>query len=603
MGCTQSAEMPLQLAAIKRSQALNLTRSESSFQIETISSANLDLKKSFKPQQKLAIRTLFRYANLIVFRTYYISFKKWKKNNRGKSVQLSNTVNTLNLTEDSIGFYCQNTENKIEEREIEKHFEGNIRIAEYFIENKQIIYPSKLEEEKKVEESLKNSNTGSVIYKEDIGITNMNGKIGLLLRFNNEINKEKVAGFIQEYNSRIMMKRSDSLLSISVAEVNCFPINKVFKLFEDIMDSKYVLDKKEMSEGVKPRTLAEFLFDYVNRSFGIKKVAKKSLEKLIKSLQAYQSHNYLSIFCRMLGIYTSAPIPIQLFVSLSRFRSDLTTLISKSPNSPSKARKNDSKSEGGYIPLCNLLDYITKTFSNFFVFAELCHNLCGLDKTALEFILFYSGYRMAKLGLFALITQNNLTKLEYLRLIVQNFNYPLNESECQELKNFVEKETVRRILHEFSAEAYRKRVKSEEYMVSKCSFLLAVINTYEIAKNELIRNVSEMIGNREEISEDEFKEVIGIVEPRFSSEMTGKMWEEVEKNEETRMAKSQSLIYLMVYYSAGVLSDFRKRDLGCDQFNQACNERRIDYADLCLTENDAFNLRSTYTQARSSIYE
>lgn len=47
----------------------------------------------------------------------------------------------------------------------------------------------------------------------------------------------------------------------------------VFKFFENMMDRKFEVDKRDIEDKRVPRTMTEFLMEYLQRQFGIQAIA------------------------------------------------------------------------------------------------------------------------------------------------------------------------------------------------------------------------------------------------------------------------------------------------------------------------------------------
>jgi hypothetical protein len=77
------------------------------------------------------------------------------------------------------------------------------------------------------------------------------------------------------------------------------------------MDEKYNVDAQDMRNKRLPRTIPEFVIEYLDRQKGLKSLTMKYLSSLIPELKILcESENaYGVLICRMFAVFHPEPIP------------------------------------------------------------------------------------------------------------------------------------------------------------------------------------------------------------------------------------------------------------------------------------------------------
>ena len=103
----------------------------------------------------------------------------------------------------------------------------------------------------------------------------------------------------------------------------------VWKLFEQLMDKKFEQDSEDMSVGMQPRPMPQFVIDYMIEQEGVKSSANKVLSQLVLSLaELYkEKHQYGTLFCRLVQVSHPDPIDNILAAFIVKVRKEFNALI------------------------------------------------------------------------------------------------------------------------------------------------------------------------------------------------------------------------------------------------------------------------------------
>ena len=120
---------------------------------------------------------------------------------------------------------------------------------------------------------------------------------------------------------------------------------QVYKLFEDLMDEKYTTDVQDLRNKRLPRTLPEFLIEYVDRQKGLKTLSVKYLSSLYPTLQKLCENDnpYGVLICRLFQVFHPEPVPFTLCIYLTRLRIEIKELNEKYVLEQEKLNKQRSR--------------------------------------------------------------------------------------------------------------------------------------------------------------------------------------------------------------------------------------------------------------------
>lgn len=713
MGCTQASEMPLSLVQMKRCDALNLSFSQISSLNSSYGVYAEDTQKVQIQPQKLALKIITRYANLIIFRTLYCSFKCWKWEKVG-NLKYIESIPSFYLESREISCIILEEDNEvIENIEVDKdddddtnemstlhceykhsvdplllhsftqfskpmiqidsaftissvHFlifsKPQTSLLQHHFKEKTITYAfakphtSLLQNHSKkktiicafakpstslLEKHLKEKTTTSafakplnlclVIQKNVFFSLNIEKKLTItpmiytkanLLRsltqsFTTNSSHQKSAKIYEKtlsvssntikntykHHKSLSLLPNTLLLSLQAKEQTKLMGNLAFviKTCENLAEKKHLLDKKELSDGIIPRNMGEFVVDYLNRQFGIQAVGQKMLNKFMNTLEKFKDHKYAKIYCRMIGVHCKSPLPLNLVVYLCKVRADFSKMIEKKNKMIAKFAYGQRKDMfedlevGGTAMLDTVLEYFHKNFKQKFTLDLLLQEICPPTAKQLDFLLFYASYRLSKLG------QNTLSgndKHEILCQLENLYDFTLSPDQHTHIKNFVYQEDLKTINSRLNLQVYQRDSLNCYNFVTKSHFLTVILNTYKKIKKDFLRILIAVYANFEDIDPDNFTAMVKYVEPNFSLEFISFLCSRAKEMDNGLKASQETFVHLMIYYAAGCLKEFRNVYIDYSLFNIGTNPRRVDYADMCIKPKDAFDLRSPITKVR-----
>ncbi|CAG9318928.1 unnamed protein product [Blepharisma stoltei] len=288
--------------------------------------------------------------------------------------------------------------------------------------------------------------------------------------------------------------------------------SNIFTFLEEMMDSKYKTDLRDLKDKRKPRSMTEFLMEFLNRRFGIENLAMKTLSQILPTLKNLvdENHPYACFFARLLQIFHPDPVPYNLSLYLVRARMEFHPLIEKADKlketigfnlSKEAQQKNtthgraqfDYAGTGGEAMVIDVIKHAYLLFeedpeSGTLFFEKICPERVNFN----DFIAFLISNKMRKKGkrpeeLFHKLDKERTNSISAQIFIdgakndlelwisnenIQNFFQQLDSSGNGEVD-----------LNEFTAviniDKYTKCTTHLDYIVTKEKFLNALIDVYE----------------------------------------------------------------------------------------------------------------------------
>ena len=395
-------------------------------------------------------------------------------------------------------------------------------------------------------------------------------------------------------------------LIISDPSLTPYPQNSTFKLFEELMDEKYELDRKELKEYKKIRSLLEFLIDHLNRRFGIQSVAQKILNRLFLTLDANKTHPYLFLFNKLLNKNDESHVSLNFLAFLCRARVDFNKLVENTLKKISKLKiklpaEYEKKDVGGFVFLSDLLDYINKKFklkqTKKLFFQKICPKTLSLQ----DYILFFSSYQLSKNG--KNLSDSNLLKFEVSKIIKKFFGKILDSGQITSFENFLNQEDFKTVLT--SSSIIKNGAKC---MVSKSEFLYVLFEVYEELKQKYFLVLRNEFRKHEKMGKNSFLLAVTSLDQSFDNELVFKMFREglaSQENEEMKeeVIQETTFVEVLISYCSGLLKDFGNLYAEVPNFNKAYLDRRVNYADICLNSQDAIDLHSPLFKTKSMRFQ
>ncbi|CAG9318926.1 unnamed protein product [Blepharisma stoltei] len=326
----------------------------------------------------------------------------------------------------------------------------------------------------------------------------------------------------------------------------------IFRFLEEMMDNKYKTDKKDLKDKRKPRSMTEFMMEYLNRRFGIEFLAIKTLCQILPAIKSLvdERHPYGCFYARLLQIFHPDPVPYNLSLYLVRARYDFNPFVEKAdrfketlgfrPNKEIKLKQttygkvaHDYAGTGGEAMLVDIIDYVYNLFqedpeSGTLLLEKICPEKVVFN----DFIGFLIANKMRKKGKRPEELFNKLDKNHGGTLDGQEFiegakkDLELWISDVNIIKFFQEVDiskhgeiTQEEFFSVVNVEKYTKCTKSLDYVVTKERFLNALIDVYEF------RQIRDGAFLRQSLAEyglnlmnpTTFIETVKIIDPKIST--------------------------------------------------------------------------------------
>lgn len=272
----------------------------------------------------------------------------------------------------------------------------------------------------------------------------------------------------------------------------------VWKLFEDIMTDKCKMDRLELAMGRQPRTMTEYMLDFVYLQYGLKSLALRQLKSLIASLEVLykQGHPYGTLFCRFLGLFHPRPLSFQISIYLlivqEKFLECSSKLKEKKPANFSQAY--EIMQYGGQASIIDLLDLIQKICRNNREVGERIITAMHKERPdRVELSILKICGCMARMGktsdfIFEILNaERRGPGLEYQEFI-DGVRYTLNiwvtQEEAEDLCRYIDNEDTGYITFDswyqkVNFVEFAEKMYSKVAMITKSDFLNALVDEYE----------------------------------------------------------------------------------------------------------------------------
>ena len=319
--------------------------------------------------------------------------------------------------------------------------------------------------------------------------------------------------------------------------------SNVWKFFESMMQEKCKLDKLEMEMNRQPRTMTEFMLDYVNLKYGLRTLALRQLQALVIALQSlYQNqHTYGVLFCRFLGLFHPRPLPHHLAIYLLVVGEAFNSLAEKyRPRRPEKfAEQYDLLQYGGQASLIDLMELITKICKGDRSAGERIISNLTLDlDNKVEITLLKVCGTMARMGrdpkyMFEILDLDQGGAVDYHELvdgIRLKLNIWVSQEEAVDLCGYIDETGIGQI----TLEEWTSKVNFTDYMeresaigmISKANFMNALISEYETEVVQDYYILRKMI-KRSYMDQSSVEEFLLQVDPGLESNDLVRYYEEI----------------------------------------------------------------------------
>ena len=317
------------------------------------------------------------------------------------------------------------------------------------------------------------------------------------------------------------------------------PLKPLFHLLESALDEKNRSDSQDLEANHTPRSMTEFMLDFMYMHYGLKSLTLKSLSALINALEglARTGQTYGVLFCRLFDVYTDTPIEDSLAAYLMKARSGFEAVLLRYDKQYFKR----DYAVGGSVPLSEVADLLYDLFSpqraaGERVLARLLPASWSLSEAASVLLCSKLARANRDLRQFYLDIDTEKTgSIHY-----SSFERGLQEASgtliskaqaqalWQTLGKGVESLGIQQVARVPVKETAQKAV---EIKVNKCDFLLAIVEVYE-EERDLERNRLKDWFERFDPSQQgvlslpHFTELISTLNPTLSDEKAASIFRE-----------------------------------------------------------------------------
>mmetsp|Transcript_31213 Transcript_31213/g.30850 ORF Transcript_31213/g.30850 Transcript_31213/m.30850 type:complete len:816 (+) Transcript_31213:3-2450(+) len=323
--------------------------------------------------------------------------------------------------------------------------------------------------------------------------------------------------------------------------------SNVWKLFENMMQEKYKLDRLEMALGRQPRSIVDFTLDFMYLQFGLKTLALKQLKALISSLEELFkiNHPYGTILCRLLGIFHSRPIPTHVAAFLIMVNELFNTLTNKMKlKFDSFAQQYEIQQYGGNVSIVDAMELVMKICKNQRDRGErIIYALKRDTDSKMDIIIIKVCGTMAKMNkgsdymfeILDLDRQGTIDYHEFVDAIRIKLNIWVTQEEAEDLCAFIDEDARGLITHEewsskINFSKYLDLAYSSAAMVTKAQLFNAILEEYE---HEMIQEYTKLRQSFKHptIDQSMFNKYIQDIDPTIEEHEITRLYEEARNQD------------------------------------------------------------------------
>ena len=300
----------------------------------------------------------------------------------------------------------------------------------------------------------------------------------------------------------------------------------VFRFCEEMLDKKYDVDLVSLKTNRPPESIPDFFINYLNRYYGLKKLAQNFMSQILVSLKNLydENHSYAKTMCKLLQIYDPDPIPTQLAVFLTKARSKLQSISGK------KQQKGSTKLDEVHLDEAMKLIYALLETDKFSRSRALLY-LKPSSLTEEEYLMFRIGHKINRMGLtvenvfskFDSEDQGYITKFQLYRNLMSILELSLSNEDVEALDSMLDLNNTDLITPEefsnsFSTKFYLENKNDKSLIITRYQFFEALIQTYKIVQIKDTALLTHLFQdyNKPMISRDDFSAILLKLDSKLS---------------------------------------------------------------------------------------
>lgn len=327
----------------------------------------------------------------------------------------------------------------------------------------------------------------------------------------------------------------------------------VWKLFEDIMTDKCKMDRLELAMGRQPRTMTEYMLDFVYLQYGLKTLALRQLKSLIASLEVlYKSgHPYGTLFCRFLGLFHPRPLSFQISIYLLIVQEKFVECAAKvkEKRSSTFTQAYDIMQYGGQASIIDLLDLIQKICRNNRECGERIITAMHKDQVdQVELSILKICGCMARMGktsdyIFEILNAERrgpgLLYGEFIDGVRYTLNIWVTQSEAEDLCRYIDQDDTGYITFDawyqkVNFVEFAEKMYSKIAMITKSDFLNALVDEYE---REIVDDYRVLKGliKLPVLNQNNFAMFLAQIDPNIDEEDVLRLYDEAREQDNQNM--------------------------------------------------------------------
>lgn len=342
----------------------------------------------------------------------------------------------------------------------------------------------------------------------------------------------------------------------------------VWKTLETMMTEKLKIDKVDAEIGRLPRNVADYMFEFMHKQYGLKALGLKQLKALTVSLEEMYKiqHPYAVFFARVMGIFHPRPIPARVCVFLFSVQDQFNNITKKTKaKSENFPEIYETMQFGGEASIVDIVVLVKKVFSKHRPAGErVLYNLHRDQPDRLELTILKICSLLNNLGkneeyMFDAIKDGGTSAdyQEFIDGLRDGLNVWISQEEAEGLCSFLDENGK----GEITLEAWKNKIKLEEFvnkidckaaMVTKADFLNSLVAEYEYEVLEDYHALKNIIKGSN-ISAEQASQFLIQIEPDMNLDAQERIFKEalVHDGGKGKEVSSEALCIVLLKHNIG----------------------------------------------------
>ena len=316
------------------------------------------------------------------------------------------------------------------------------------------------------------------------------------------------------------------------------PTVQLAKFFEEVMKKKLEADVLDLRAKRWPKAIPAFIFDYLIRLFGLRKLAIGAVNQLMPSLERCCSEglSFAVLFARLAQVFHESPTPYFPALFITREMEEFDSLVGKLQKDSASAKEPKHYSmTGGEARLSDVLPYVYSRFDcDKLSGRALIRQLKPAGVSDTDFELFHLGFKLTKLAIqpssfYALLGSQDGSESGLVTALRRSLDlWTSTDKLLEALRVAVGNAPVTKasLTAKIGPKLYEKYCKKKEFVVSKYAFLISLVDVYQAKESAFLAKAKSLAQEYGEVMTlPDFTQLLRKLDPSIDPERITKLFQ------------------------------------------------------------------------------